>query len=851
MTNLLESITDGVTIYDREWRIRFVNQRGAQILGKTPEDLIGKNVWQVFPEAVGSTFYREYHRAFSQQVSVHFQEFYPPLNIWFEIHAYPSQEGLIVLYQDITQRKQTEESLQRAYGELENRVLERSLELSRTNTLLEMQTKACRRAEEALLSTNEQLANILESITDGFVAVDRQWRYTYVNQKAEQILQKNQTELLGKNMWEVFPHAIGSNFYNQCHEALRTGVTVQFEEFSSPLNIWFENSVYPSPNGLSIYFQDITDRKQLEEERNQLLARERAIRAVAELAEQRCAFLAQASAVLASSLDYETTFKSVARLVVPFLADYCLIHTLESDGQLRMVAAVHHDPHKQELVDELARLYQTNIENPNSLTAQVVRTGEPILIPETPPMMAHSVTQNSRLLEIHAQLDPKSFIVLPLTVRKQILGTFVLAMAESDRRYSQSELSLALDLARRAATAIDNVLLYHKAQESNRLKDEFLLTLSHELRTPLNSILGWANMLLTRNLNERLFRQAIETIERKARAQVQMVYDLLDVSRLVTGRLHLNPSWVELGTMINEVIATWQLAIAAKSIQLESHFDPSVGVMRGDPNYLRQVVWNLLSNAIKFTPNGGRVEIQLTRVDNYAQIQVSDTGVGIPAEFLPYVFDRFRQADGSTTRRHNGLGLGLALVRQLVELHGGTIQAFSDGEDKGATFIVKLPIAPVSESSTLQPKVASVGERMSSHHSLALEGLRLLVVDYEPHSREVLTSRLINYGADAIATATVNEALEALQRFKPHLLIRNTNMLESDTYWLLSRIRNLRVEEGGQIPIIALTADAGEEEVAQVRSAGIHMHVPKPIAGSELAAIVATLAGRGGLSLKD
>lgn len=849
MINILESITDGVATYDQEWRVTFVNQWGAQMVGKTPQELMGKKLWEVYPEAVGSRFYQEFHRAVAQRVSVHFQEFYAPLNTWFEVHAYPFQDGLVVLYQDITQRKQAEEALQRAYGELEKRVLERTLQLSQASTILEMQAAERQRAEEILQSTNQQLANILESITDGVCAVDREWRYTFVNQKAEQILQKNQSDLLGKNIWEVYPQTVGSMFYNKCHEALRTGVAVEFEDFNPQLNIWLENKVYPSRDGLSIYFQDITKRKQIEEERNQLLVCSQAARAKAEMAERRCSFISQASKVLASSLDYQTTLNSVARLVVPFLADYCLIHKLEPDGQMLLVAAIHQDSQKQELMDELSRLYQITIQNPNSFTAQVLRTGEPILVSDTSSVIPESITQDARLLQIQRTLDPKSFMVLPLAARGQILGTFVLATAESNRRYNQSDLSLALDLAHRAAMAIDNAQLYCQAQESNRLKDEFLLTLSHELRTPLNVILGWAQMLLVRNLDEKTIRQGIETIERKARAQVRIVYDLLDVSRLIAGKLRLNRDWVELSLVINEAIDNLRLATSSKSIRLESHFDSSVGLIRGDSERLRQVLWNLLSNAIKFTPIGGRVEIRLQRVDNYAQIQVSDTGQGIVPNFLPYVFDRFRQADGTTTRTHPGLGVGLAIVRYLVELHGGTVQAFSEGEGKGATFTIKLPIPPVVKNpadTDLDSGVTTIDPRASSSHSQVLKDLLLLVVDDEADSREVIAFMLEEYGADVIAVASASEALEALESVKPDILISDIGMPELDGYWLISQVRNLETELGGQIPAIALTAYAGEAEGTRALSTGFQMHVSKPIAPAELAAVVASLAGRDG-----
>ena len=836
MAQIIENITYGIVIYNPEWCIAFVNQPGAQIFGKTPEELIGKNVLSLDPDAMDSGGYQEFQRAVAQQVSVHFQEFYVPLKRWLQIHAYPTPEGLIVLYQDITSRTQVEEAWKTAYGQLEQRLLERTLKLSQADTLLKMQIAARQQAEQALRTTNEQLASIFEYITDGFCAVDREWRYTYVNQKAEEILQKNQTELLGKNMWEDFPQASHSTAYFHYHQALKTGIPVRFETFCSVIERWFEISAYPSPDGLSIYFQDISDRKRIEAERQQLLAREQETRAKAELAEQRCTFLTQVSEVLASSLDYKTTFQTVARLVVPFLADYCLIHKLESDGQLRTVAAVHHDAQKQALIDELAQLEPTHIQDPNSFIAQVLRIGEPRLVSGPPPRMTQAVTQNPRLSEVYVQLNPKSVVILPLIARKQILGSLVLARAESDACYGESDLSVVLDLARRTATALDNAQLYHIAQESNLLKEEFLLTLSHELRTPLNAILGWANMLLTRTLNERLIRQAIETIERKARAQVQTIYDLLSVSRLVTGKLCLNPTWVELSTIIQEVMETLEVAIEAKSIQLKSQIDPSVAIVRGDPKYLRQVVWNLLSNAMKFTDFGGQITIQLQQVENYAQIQVSDTGIGIPTDFLPYVFDRFRQADSSTTRSYQGLGLGLTLVRQVVELHGGTVQAWSEGEGKGATFTVKLPL--LLDSWEIEVK------RQDAVKRSRLAGLKLLIVDDEADSRKAMASQLAEYGADTTLVASVKEALTVLPRLKPDLLIRSSHLLESDSYRLLSTMRNLSVEEGGQIPVVALSTDTHQQEATSAQAAGIQMHIPQPVQAAELATLVATLAGR-------
>ena len=842
MQHLLETITDGIVAFDQEWRLIFVNQRGAEIFGQTPEALLGRYAWDIYPEAVQITFYREFHRAVADQLSVHFQEFYAPLNTWLEIHAYPSLEGLVVLYQDITVRKQTELQVQQTCDELQTQVEERTAALTRLNTELVVQTARQQQLENALKATNERLAQIFASITDGFCALNQQWQYIYINQKAEQLLEKNQSELMGRSIWEVFPESADSEFYQRCHEVRETGKAILYEGFSPFLNRWLQNNIYPSTDGIAIYLQDITERKQIEAERHQLLQQEQAARVRAELAEQRYAFLCEASAVLASSLSYDTTLVSVAQLTVPFLADFCLIHQLQEDGQLQQVAAVHQNPEKQPWVDELAKHCRTSVVSSHCLLAQVLQTGESQFIPEWSDAVAQSAVQDERLRELYRQLDPKSVIVLPLQAQEQILGTLLLAFADSNRHYNSADLTLATDLARRAAIAIDNAQLHQQALEADRLKDEFLMTLSHELRSPLNAILGWANILRRQRLDERVIQQAMETIERKAREQVQIIYDLLTTARIVTGKMQLNPVWVDLNSIVEAAIASLRVAIEVKSIQLELRLEASVGPLRGDPKYLQQIIWNLLSNAIKFTPDGGQIKIHLSRVANRAQIQISDTGHGIRSNFLPYVFDRFRQADGSTRRMQAGLGLGLALVRHLTELHGGTVQAQSQGEGQGATFTVLLPLPTEVSTTGLSLKTMTRAKELTETQ-LVLHGLQLLVVEPNPDLREMLLVILEGYGATVTAVSSAEEAVQVLNQFHPNLLISDVEIPNINV--LMQQVKMLEVERERNIPALALTSRDREGMPSTALAPGFQQHVPKLLDPVELAAVIISLTELG------
>jgi signal transduction histidine kinase/CheY-like chemotaxis protein len=406
----------------------------------------------------------------------------------------------------------------------------------------------------------------------------------------------------------------------------------------------------------------------------------------------------------------------------------------------------------------------------------------------------------------------------------------------AERKQAEERLRVAL---------IDEQRARCEAEHASGLKDEFLATVSHELRTPLNAIIGWSHMLSQGRLDEATVTRAIATIERNAKSQAQLVEDILDVSRVMTGKLRLNICAVDIAPVINAAIDCVQLAAESKGISLEVTLDPSARRVSGDANRLQQVVWNLLSNAIKFTPPGGSIFVRLERAGAEALIRVRDTGEGIPQEFLPYLFDRFRQADGTSTRQHGGLGLGLAIVRQLVELHGGTVQAESAGEGSGATFTVKLPLAASDRAPQLrrETELFWTAEKVEARNAPLpkLEGLRVLLVDDDQDTLQMLSAMLAECKAQVQAASSAAEALEALEWFQPDVLVSDLAMPCEDGYSLITKIRNL--ESGGrQIPALALTAYIRIEDRARALSAGFNMFVPKPVEPYELLTSIANLA---------
>ncbi|WP_016876817.1 ATP-binding protein [Chlorogloeopsis fritschii PCC 9212] len=489
-------------------------------------------------------------------------------------------------------------------------------------------------------------------------------------------------------------------------------------------------------------------------------------------------------------------------------------------------------------------------------------------------------------------------VIIPLRDRDGNLRGFSKIMQDLTERKQAEEEREQLLLREQAARAVSEAALC-AAEAANRSKDDFLAVVSHELRTPMTAILGWVGMLQTGRLDEARAKDALETIERNANLQMQLIEDLLDISRIVQGNLSLNFGRVDLVEAIAQALEVVQPVADAKSIQIESALDTSVEPIWGDSDRLQQVVLNLLSNAIKFTPNGGRVEVRLSKVletrdwglgtrkrtrrqgdketrgedvnygsapitqypipnprspiSNYAQIQVSDTGKGISPDFLPYVFERFRQADSTSTRSSKGLGLGLAIARHLVELHGGTIAAQSQGIGQGATFTVKLPLTAIPSSedaqtnNTAQIQPPTITEDAAPlDNPPKLDGLRLLIVDDEADTRKWISTVLQECGAEVIAVGSTGEALASLEQFKPDVLVSDISMPDEDGYTLIRKIRELEPEMGGRIPAVALTGYARVEDYRQAIEAGFQLHVAKPVRAIELVAVVASLGRMSG-----
>jgi CheY-like chemotaxis protein/nitrogen-specific signal transduction histidine kinase len=403
-----------------------------------------------------------------------------------------------------------------------------------------------------------------------------------------------------------------------------------------------------------------------------------------------------------------------------------------------------------------------------------------------------------------------------------------------------------------AELAIEQTRLYEveqrarlQAEEANRMKDEFLALVSHELRSPLNAMLGYARLLRNGPLDAQRVNRSVDVIERNGKAQTQLIEDLLDTARIISGKLRLEVGPVDLISVIESAAQTIYPAANAKSITIHTDLKPKIGSISGDTQRLQQVIWNLLSNAVKFTPPAGRVDVVLERVDPHICITVSDTGKGISPDFLPYIFDRFRQADGSSTRRYGGLGLGLALVKYLVELHGGTIEAFSGGEGKGTTFKVLLPVRAVSWSSEAErfPELAPIADKAT------LADVRILVVDDEDDARELVRTVIAEHGANVAVASSAAEAFAlftgAPSHERPHVVVTDLGMPEEDGYSLLRRLREWARERGIFIPAVALTAYGRFDDRMRALKAGFQMHIPKPVEPDELAVVIASVVKRG------
>jgi signal transduction histidine kinase/DNA-binding response OmpR family regulator len=515
---------------------------------------------------------------------------------------------------------------------------------------------------------------------------------------------------------------------------------------------------------------------------------------------------------------------------------------LTGEGGLRLKA---HRDLPAPLVQEWA-----NRNLSQSFLGEYSHEAESTTAPLGPPASDESLTSAEEL----SSFEEQNFIHVPIRAKGVTIGLLLAGPLGPPKR-AKATSEMLLGVANQLAVSIENARLFESAQKARRhaeavshAKDEFLALVSHELRAPLNAILGWTNALLNKAVDDDMRRRALETIERSARAQSQLIEDLLDMGRIVSGKMRLEVRPVDLADVLDAALEVVQPAAEAKSITLTTSLETQADIITGDPDRLQQIVWNLLSNAIKFTPAGGRVDITLARADPHVKLTVADNGRGIDREFLPLVFERFRQADQSGGKRSAGLGLGLALVKQLVELHGGTITVASEGEGRGAAFSVLLPLRAVRTQSMRDSQEMLVLRGGAADKALLLADLTILVVDDETDARDLVTAVLEQYGADVMPVGSADEALSLLGKVKPearpHVIVCDIAMPGEDGYSLMRKVRALTHAQGVHIPAVALTAFGRSSDRVRALAAGFQMHVPKPVEPAELALVVASLAGR-------
>jgi PAS domain S-box-containing protein len=662
-------------------------------------------------------------------------------------------------------------------------------------------------------SVGDQARAILESITDAFFSLDRQWRFNYVNPQAVTVLRCSAGDLLGKIIWDVFPGLGGSIFEPIYRDAMTKRVPGAVTSYYPDHDRWYEVRTYPAPNGVSVYFRDVSENKKSDDER---------LRLSAEIERQARIFDTTLSAItdFAYILDRNARFVYVNKALLDLWG-------------LQLEQAVGKDFFDLKYPDELAA----------KLAAQVrqVFDTKKGLSDETP---YTSQTGAGGFYE---------YIFSPVFAAD---GTVEL-VAGSTRDVTErkrAEQQLRQIVAERDGILSSERAARSEAERTSRMKDEFLATLSHELRTPLTAILGWSKVLAGAAKGDPDLAEGLAAIERNARAQSQIIEDLLDMSRIISGKVRLDIQWVDLASAVQAAVDTLKPAAQAKGVHLHTALDPQTESVSADPNRLQQIFWNLLTNAVKFTPRGGRVQVTLQRHDSRLEVSVADTGDGIQPEFLPYVFDRFSQSDASTTRRHGGLGLGLAIVKQLVELHGGTVHAQSPGKGAGATFTISLPVMAVQPQPHLpheprHPKTPNVP--IAPPWSPDITGVKVLIVDDEPDTRAMLKRVLEDCHAKVTLAASADQAVEQLQSNPPDVLASDIGMPGQDGYALIRRVRALPPNLGGTIPALALTAYARPEDRAKAVAAGFQHHISKPIEPAELIALIAHLAGRSENSPKQ
>jgi PAS domain S-box-containing protein len=720
-----------------------------------------------------------------------------------------------------------------------------ALELQASETTIRKTLAEREQAEQALSESEESYRELVENANDIVYTLDLQGQITSINKAAETVTGYSQEELLGRNISDILTPESAAAAREMLAQRFSGGERGNYEldvlvKDQRVITLEVNSRLIRSgtDTGIQGIARDISSRRRAEE-----ALREADQRALSEY-ERLLGRIANLSQVLGTARDLQSIFRGLrdfTKVSVP--CDGFFVSLYDPIQNIRTACYGWGDD--QELdVSELPPMTVTSDGGPNS---RAVTTGQAIITDDY-----QLATQGRPVIIVGPDngLRPGSSLAIPMAVMGRIIGTIEVQSYQlaAYREEHATAMTMAANLT---AVAIENVRLLKResaarenAEESNRLKDEFLATVSHELRTPLTAILGWARLLEGGALDEGTSRQAIETIWRNAKSQAQIVDDILDVSRIITGNLNLDLHPIELVPIVESAISVVRQTADAKNIKIETELDTTPLVVSGDANRLQQVIWNLLSNAVKFTSSGGRVMLKLHRVDSSVAVQVTDTGQGISRDFLPFVFDRFRQADSTTTRQHGGLGLGLAIARHLVEIHGGNISAESAGAGHGSTFTVRLPLidSAVKIAKNVESDVMGLGD--ARHAQQTLSGLRVLVVDDDADTLQLMTTALTSRQAKVTAVTSAGEAIEAIRASRPDVLVSDIAMPEEDGYGLIRRIRALEDKSEAVIPAVAITAYAKEEDRNRALSSGYQIYLAKPIELTELVSVVAKAARR-------
>jgi len=713
---------------------------------------------------------------------------------------------------------------------------------ARVTEVLEREHAARVAAERA----QSLLTTTLRSIGDAVIATDTDGRVTFMNAIAEKLTGWSLDEARGHPLPDVFAIVNEDTrrpVPNPVEKVLRDGTIVGIANHTVLLrrdgtDVPIDDTAAPIVDGdgalfgVVLVFRDMTHEKRLTARRE---------------------YLARAGEALTATADYHQSLVTMVQLAVPRLADWCALHILEpGDAAPLQIAVAHVDPAKAALGREIGQRYPTDPSSAQGVP-NVIRTGRSELYPRLAPELVEARAVDEDHRRILREVGLRSAMIVPLRGRDRTFGALTFAYAESARTYGEDDLLFAEELAHRAALVIERRKLEderaawlgaerqarEQAEIANRTKDEFLATASHELRNPLQAILGWTRLLLQRELPPDL-RKPLVTIERNARAQARLIEDVLDVSRIISGKLRLELGQASVPNAIADAIEGARPAAEAKAITLVSRVDPRAEVY-ADQVRLQQIVSNLVANAVKFTPKGGEISVAAERGETHLTIAVSDTGEGIDPELLAVIFEPFRQGDASSTRRHGGLGLGLAIVRQLVLAHGGRVRAESEGKGLGATFIVELPARP----SVRPPRMHHQDRHQDAVPGGAprLPATRVLVVDDDPDAVELVNELLTSAGAVVETARSAREALETLARFHPDVLVSDIGMPEVDGHGLIRRIRALEASNGGRTPAVALTAYASVDDADRCLASGFQGHLAKPVDPDQLVRVLANLVG--------